>query len=351
MTEPSCTQETFGALDDGRLVTRFTLDDGFGARASFLDFGATLQRWIVPDARGGYDDVVLGFDTFDGYRGPHPYFGGTVGRVANRIAHARFVLDGVTYALHANDGLHTLHGGRVGFDRRPWRATVAERDGGPKLQFTLTSRDGDEGFPGDVDVALNVTLRRGVLELVEEIRVSRRTPVALTAHPYFRLSGARDATILDHTLSVASELRLPVDSELIPTGERRNVGGSPFDLRHPVVLRDAITALRRGFDDCWLLRDGNGEPLPCASLYDPSSGRRMDVATTKPALQVYTGNFLDGSIVGKGGERYGQYAALCIEAQYAPNAVNAIAFESPMMSPEHPTRHVTRYAMTTQRIT
>lgn len=350
MSTPTLTSETFGTLPDGRVVTRFTLDDGQGSRAAFLDWGATLQSWTTPDRVGVVDDIVLGFDRLEGFLGAHPYFGGTVGRVANRIANARFTLDGTTYALAANDGAHTLHGGRVGFDRRLWRATEIELDGAPALRLALQSAAGDEGFPGDVDVTLCVSLRAGGLELREDVRVTRRTPVALTAHPYFRLSGARGASILDHTLAIDAPTRLPVDATLIPTGEMRAVDATPFDLRAPVALRGAIDALGRGFDDCWLLRSDGVSLVRAAQLCDPHGGRRLEVWTTKPALQVYTGNFLDGSIVGKRGERYAKHAGVCLEAQYAPNAVNESRFASPIVEPGVGQRHVTRYVVSATRV-
>lgn len=338
-------REDFGRLQDGRIVTRFTLDDGHGVRASFLDFGATLQSLWTPGRDGAVADVILGFDDLEGYLGPHPYFGGTVGRVANRIANARFTLDGVTHVLTANDGAHALHGGRVGFDRQLWQASVHDVDGAPELCFALHSAAGDQGFPGDVDVLLRVALVGGALELREEIRSSERTPVALTAHPYFRLCGTGVDSILEHVLRVDADVRLPTDAALIPTGEIRAVDASPFDLRRGSRVGDAIAALGRGFDDCWLLRSSDGALALAASLFDPHEGRRLEVWTTKPALQVYTGNFLDGSIVGKRGTRYGKHAGLCLEAQYAPNAVNEGSFASPIVMPDCVMRHVTRYVL------
>lgn len=345
MQKPTVQRHEFGRLADGRAVTRFALDDGHGSCASFLDLGATLQSWSLTGRDGERDDVVLGFDVLEGYVGPHPYFGGTVGRVANRIANARFELDGVRYALNANDGDHTLHGGRVGFDRRLWDASVRSVRGVPGVRFTLRSAAGEEGFPGDVEVTLDVTLVGGVLELRESIRVSQRTPVALTAHPYFRLGGSPGSSILDHTLSVAAPDVLPVDAALIPTGERRRVDGTAFDLRTPKRIRDAIDALGRGFDDCYVLADAARPSTRAASLLDPRSGRRLDVWSTKPALQVYTGNFLDGSIVGKRGERYAKHAGICLEAQYPPNAVNEPSFPSPIVEPGRDVTHVTRYVL------
>ena len=325
-------RERWGTTSTGEPVELFALENGV-VRARLASFGATLVSLEVPDRNGERADVVLGFDTLAEYDSPtNPYFGGVVGRCANRIAGARFTLDGREHVLTANEGRNHLHGGARGFDRRTW-AAESRRSGG--VAFHLVSPDGDEGHPGRLEVSAIYVLgpaarRRGSLELELRAHATAPTPCNLAQHSYFNLAGG--GTILDHELEIHASRYVVVDDELLPTGELASVAGTPFDFREPRRIGERIAALEataaRGYDLCYVL-----EERRAARLRDPGSGRTLEILTDRPGLQLYTGNRLAGS-AGKGGRRHERYAGLCLEAQGLPDAVHHPHFPSVVLRPD-----------------
>ena len=336
MNLPAITREPFGTVS-GQPVERYTLRAG-GVEADLLTYGATLAGLRAPDRHGQLAEITLGFETLAGYLTDHPYFGSTVGRYANRIAAGRFILDGQPYTLPINNGPNHLHGGPAGFHRQIWLAEAAETAAGPSVVFRYHSPDGEAGYPGALDVQLTVTLAaRAELRLEYRASAAAPTVVSLTNHTYFNLDASAD--VLDHTVQIAAPWFLPVDQDLIPTGELRAIAGTPLDLRAPRVLREVLRAsdpqlaIANGLDHCYVLGQPKGELVAAAQVSAPNSGRVMDVLTTAPGLQLYTGNFLDGAIAGRGGRAYGKHAALCLEAQSLPDAPNQPTFPSAILRP------------------
>jgi len=330
--QPSVTKSKFGNLPDGSSVDLFTLDSGNGVVAKVTNYGAIITELHVPDRRGVLGDVVLGFDTLEGYLAGHPYFGATVGRVANRIAKGVFEVDGKTYRLAINNGPNALHGGIKGFDKAVWRV---EPQSGASVLFKHRSPDGDEHYPGNLDVEVKMTLTTGH-ELVIEYRATtdKATPINLTNHSYFNLAGGGD--VLGHELMINASHYTPSDSDLIPTGEIKSVAGTPRDFRKPVAIGSRfsqLTSQPAGYDDNYVI-DGGGKSLVLAArVTEPVTGRTMDALTTEPGVQLYTANFLDGTLKGKGGKRYGQYGAFCLEMQHFPDAVHHPNFPSVILRP------------------
>ena len=305
----------------------FTLESD-ALRARVLDYGATLVALEAPDRTGAFGDVLLGFDDPARYAGPHPHFGGIVGRYANRIAGGRFALDGEEYRLACNDGRHHLHGGRVGFDRVRWQA---EADGS-RVTLRYRSPDGEEGYPGELQVDVTYALEGNCLQIDYTARSDRATVVNLTNHAYFNLAGA--GSIHGHSIRIAASGYVVVDEERIPTGEVAPVAGTPFDFNQPRRLSEP------GFDHTWVL-EGDIE------LSEPASGRVLRITTTQPGVQFYTGNLLDGSITGKGGERYGKHAGLCLEPQHFPDSPHHAHFPSTVLRPGAAYRQRTKYELST----
>ncbi|MBX7118526.1 MAG: galactose mutarotase [Gemmatimonadaceae bacterium] len=344
----------FGRMPDGQPVDRITLEAPDGVSLSAITYGATITALTVPDRDGRPGDVVLGHDTLDGYLHASPYFGAVVGRYAGRIAHARFTLDGREHRLAANDGPHTLHGGRRGFDKVLWTAEAARTDTEARVTFTYRSPDGEEGFPGTLDVRVTYTLdTAGRIGIAYEAVTDRATPVNLTQHTYFNLAGAGD--ILGHELTIPATRFVPVDATIIPTGALRPVAGTPFDFTaaHAVGARiDAADPQLRaagGYDHAWALEAPGDERAIAARVRDPGSGRTLEVRTTAPALQFYAGNFLDGSITGKRGQRYGRRAGLCLETQQFADGPNQPAFPSCILRPGERWRSRTWWTFATDR--
>lgn len=324
--------EKSGIRHKGAEISRTKLIHPEGLCATIISFGGILQRLECSDRRGVIDNIVLGFDGIEGYFDTHPYFGATVGRVANRIAKARFDLDGQSYRLAVNNGNNHLHGGAVGFDKVVWKSSPLQESDrvGVKLQYT--SPDGDEGYPGRLDMVVTYWLNRKRELIVEyEARSDRRTPVNLTNHSYFNLGGAGKGKVLDHLLRLNCEKYLPVDDQTIPTGELLSVAGSPLDFRKPKILG---LDLKRagGYDHCFVVDGEAGRLRPAARVEHPGSGRWLEVETTEPGIQLYTGNYLDG-IHGADGGRYDQHSAFCLEAQHFPDSVNQPHFPSTILEP------------------
>ena len=327
-------RESFGRLPDGTEIDLFTLTSGRGLEARLMTYGATLVSLKVPDRQGIPGDVTLGFDTLEGYLGSGAYFGATIGRVANRIAGARFTLEGREYALAANDGRNHLHGGVRGFDKVVWSAEPVRDAEGVGVKFGYLSRDGEEGYPGDLRVFVTYTLTRaGALVIAYEAETNRRTPVNLTNHSYFNLSGEGSGDALGHKLMLNAASYTPTGEGLIPTGEIAGVAGTPLDFTTNRTIGSLIEKVPGGYDHNFILAVRDGAPVPAARLFDPSSRRMMAVYTTEPAVQLYTANFLDGSVAGKGGKRYPRHGGLCLETQHYPDSPNHPGFPSIILEP------------------
>ena len=323
----------FGKLEDGREIPSFSLKNAAGVRAKIISYGAALAELWAPGRDGEVVDVVLGFDALEGYTGRHPHFGGIIGRVANRIAAGKFVLDGRQYALALNDGPNTLHGGRVGFDHRVWKPEVLREEGCVRLSYF--SPNGEEGFPGNLSVAVEYRLTaRNELKFLYRAATDKPTILNLTNHSYFNLSGGGD--VLDHSLEINANSYTPVDTTNIPTGEIKSVADTPFDFTKQTKIGARSTPVhpRAGAYDCNYVVNGTPGALRFAArVTDPGSGRAMEVWTTEPGIQLYTAIWLDGSITGKGGVAYQQFGAVCLETQHFPNAINIPSFPSTVLRP------------------
>ncbi|MFD8448257.1 aldose epimerase family protein [Streptomyces coelicoflavus] len=333
-------KELFGRLADGTKVYRWSLENG-GTRMKVLSYGGVVQSLEVPDRRGRYANVSLGFDNLDDYVARSPHFGALIGRYGNRIAKGRFTLDGTTYQLSVNDGENSLHGGALGFDYRVWDVEPFTRGSDTGLVLHYVSVDGEMGYPGTLRAKVTYTLtRRGDWRVDYEATTDRATVVNLTSHVYWNLAGEGSGTIEDHELAIAASRYTPTDADLIPTGELARVAGTPFDFRRgkPVGrdIRDAHPQLvtAKGFDHNWVLDKGiTDRPEHIATLREHASGRTLRIATDQPGLQFYSGNFLDGTLTGTGGSLYRQGDALCLETQHFPDSPNHPSFPSTVLRP------------------
>jgi aldose 1-epimerase len=332
-----CTREPFGKLPDGTPIEQFTLTNASGMTVKVITYGGIITSVRVPDKNQRFDDVVLGFDNLEGYLKGHPYFGCITGRVANRIAKGTFTLDGKEYKLAVNNGPNALHGGLKGFDKAVWKAREVKGNDSVGVELTYRSVDGEEGYPGNLDVKVTYSLTlKNELRIDYQATTDKPTPINLTNHSYFNLAGAGD--VLDHQLYLAADQFTPTDATLIPTGEIKSVAGTPLDFTQPTPIGKRINELKGkdlpgGYDHNFVLRSGGKELALAGWVHDPKSGRLMEVWTTEPGIQLYTGNFLDGSNVGKGGAKYGQHAALCLETQHFPDSVHHPHFPSVILTP------------------
>lgn len=325
----------FGQTPGDATIGAYTLINARGASAKVITYGATLTELHVPDKQGKMGDVVLGFDSLEGYLGQHPFFGGTIGRYANRIAKGKFTLDGKEYQLAINNAPNSLHGGAVGFNRRVWTAEPVEVKDGASVRFSYLSRDGEENYPGNVNVTVTYTLTdEDALKIVYSARTDKDTVVNLTNHSYFNLSGPGSGDILKEVLYLNADNFTPVDSTLIPTGEIKSVAGTPLDFRKPTAIGERIGQIPEigGYDHNFVLNGKAGTLRLAARVTDPASGRQMEVWTTQPGIQFYTSIHLDGSIKGIGGA-YGKYGALCLETQHYPDSPNHPNFPSTELKP------------------
>jgi len=317
---------------DATDVDLYVLTNANGMVAKVMNYGATLTELDTPDRDGKLDDVVLGFENLGGYLQKEPYFGAVVGRVGNRIAKGRFTLNGTTYQLATNDGPNHLHGGIKGFDKVVWDARVVSEGKNPAVEFAYRSRDGEEGYPGNCTVKVTYALSdTNELSLSYVVATDMDTPVNVTNHSYFNLAGAENGGVLDHVLQINADRYTPVDATLIPTGELRPVAGTPMDFRQPTRIGERIAQAGGspvGYDHNYVLNSGGGSLALAATVFEPKSGRVMDVLTTEPGVQFYSGNFLDGTLTGKKGVIYRQYAALALETQHFPDSVNQPGFPS-----------------------
>jgi aldose 1-epimerase len=343
---------SFGKTKDGTPVDLFTLTNG-GVTAKVMTYGGIVTELLVPDREGKPGDVVLGFDSLDGYLAGHPYFGAVVGRVANRIAKGKFALAGKVYALAVNNGPNSLHGGIKGFDKVVWKAESTMGPDGPSLRLTYLSPDGEEGYPGNLDVTVTYTVTRDqALRIDYKATADKATPLNLTNHSYFNLAGPASGTILDHELMLAADEYTPADDTLIPTGRIEPVRGTPLDFTRPTAIgahMSELTARPVGYDHNYVLRGGSGSPPLAARVFDPRSGRAMEVFTTEPGVQLYTSNFLDGTLKGKGGVVYKQHQAFCLETQHFPDSVHHANFPSVILDPGATYRQTTIYRFSAKK--
>jgi aldose 1-epimerase len=340
----------FGKLEDGSAVEIYTLTNARGAMAKIMTYGATLTELHVPDKNGKMGDVLLGFDNLAAYVKGHPFFGSLVGRVANRIARGRFTLEGKEYTLATNNGPNHLHGGLKAFDKVIWKAEPVRSGNGPSVRFTYHSPDGEEGYPGNLDVTVTYTLTdANALRIDYRATADRATPVNLTNHAYFNLAGKGD--VLDHQMMIAADRFVAVDATLIPTGELKEVKGTPMDFTTPHAIGERINQVGadpKGYDHCYVLNSGGKRFALGARVHEPVTGRVMEMHTDEPGVQFYTGNFLDGSLTGKGGEVYRKHAGFCLEAGHFPDAVNQPRFPSVILRPGETYRQRTEYRFSTR---
>ena len=347
------TKESFGTLPDGRTVDAYTLVNARGLAVKAITYGGIITSIRTPDRNGKLGDIVLGYDDLAGYLKASPYFGAIVGRYANRIANARFTLDGRTYHLPANDGKNSLHGGTTGFDKVLWDAAPLQEPGVVGLVLTHTSPAGDQGYPGTLKASVTYRLTDDDRLIIDyEATTDAATPVNLTQHSYFNLAGEGSGDILGEWLTIYADSFTPIDSTLIPTGKIASVDATPFDFRSATPIGARINAndeqlvRGHGYDHNFVL---NGSPsldhlVHAASVFDPGSRRTLDVYTSQPGLQFYSGNFLDGTITGKSGHVYNRRAAFCLETQHFPDSPNERGFPSTILKPGETYRSRTIFA-------
>jgi aldose 1-epimerase len=352
---PMTSEQPWGRLPDGTAVTLYTLRNAHGLRADITNYGAIVTRLLVPDREGTVADVVLGYDSLADYLAGSPYFGAIVGRYGNRIAKGTFTLDGVRYHLAVNNGPNALHGGLKGFDKVVWQAEPYADSTEAGLRLHYVSPDGEEGYPGRLDVAVTYALTDdNALRIDYRLTTDRATIHNVTHHGYFNLAGHASGDILRHELMLSADRFTPIDSTLIPTGALEDVAGTPFDFRTPTAIGARIGAddeqirFGGGYDHNFVLNGESGTLRLVGRVRDPQSGRVMEISTTEPGIQFYSGNFLDGSNVGKGGARYEHRAGFCLEMQHFPDSPNHPAFPSTVLRPGEEYRSTTLYQFRAQ---
>ncbi|MFC1539182.1 aldose epimerase family protein [Candidatus Latescibacterota bacterium] len=318
----------------------FTLSNKNGTQVKITDFGGTVVSVLAKDRDGNFDDIVLGYDSLDDYSNNPAYLGSIIGRFGNRIAHGRFTLDGVEYLLAKNNGENHLHGGNIGFNKVIWDAEELNGEGFTGLSLSYLSRDGEENYPGNLRVEVVYKLNNdNELSIEYSAETDKKTILNLTNHSYFNLKGAGNGDILDHVMMLNAESFTPVDETLITTGKTQTVEGTPLDFRKPTVIGERIQndyeqlVLGGGYDHNWVLDNAGGALISAARVYEPSTGRILEVETTQPGIQFYSGNFLDGSAVGKKGITYWKRYGFCLETQHFPDSPNKPNFPSTVLSP------------------
>jgi aldose 1-epimerase len=327
--------EPYGQTPEGAEISLYTLTNAKGLRARIINYGAVLVSLEVPDRHGKLDDIVLGFETLEAYIAQRVYFGATVGRYANRIGNARFVLNGVEYKLTANEGPNQLHGGLQGFDKKVWQADEVTAAGDRAwARMSYVSPDGEEGYPGNLRCTVTYMLTNDdELRISYEAETDKKTVLNLTNHSYWNLAGQGAGAVLGHELMINASKFTVVGKNLIPTGAIASVLDMPLDFQAPRTIGSRLRQLSRGYDHNYVL---NGKPDAlklCASVHERSSGREMEIYTTEPGVQLYTGNYLDGSVVGKGGKAYARHAGFCLETQHYPDSPNKPGFPSTVLEP------------------
>ncbi|HEX7902367.1 MAG TPA: aldose epimerase family protein [Chitinophagaceae bacterium] len=339
----SITEKPFGNFE-GKTVTEYTLTNTKGMQVSIINYGGTITKLIVPGKNDSLADVVTGFDSLAGFlQKGDPYFGALIGRYGNRIAKGKFTLDGKEYTLAGNDHGNSLHGGNKGYDKVYWN--IEKMPGDTSLKLTYTSKDGEEGYPGNLNVQVMYTLTQdNGLKLEYTATTDKATPINLTNHAYFNLSGGKDSTILDHELMINAAQYTPVNDQLIPTGKMEAVAGTPMDFTTSKKIGRDILQVTGGYDHNWILNKKDSSLTMVATLSDTGSGRVMEVWTTEPGLQFYSGNFLGGTLAHtKGGKKYVKHAALCLETQHYPDSPNQPAFPATILKPGETYRQTTVY--------
>ena len=343
----SFTERPFGTAD-GKEITEYTITNPSGMQVSIINYGGTVTRLMAPDKNGKLGDVVLGYDTLSGYlQKGNPYFNALIGRYGNRIAAGKFTLDGQPYTLAGNNNGNSLHGGNKGYDKVVW---TAKKLSDSSLQLNYLSKEGEEGYPGNLNVQVVYTLTTdNGLKLDYTATTDKATPVNLTSHCYFNLSAGADSTILNHQLEIAADKYTPVNEQLIPTGKIEDVKGGPMDFTTAKQIGKDIGKVAGGYDHNWVLNKTGNNLERVASLYEPTSGRFMEVLTTEPGLQFYSGNFLDGTLTNtKEGKKYIKHAALCLETQHFPDSPNQPAFPNTVLKPGETYRQTTVYKFSTK---
>ena len=323
----------FGKTSAGENVDLYTLRNAHGVEAKITNYGGILVSLKVPDRNGKFDDVVLGLNNLDDYLKGHPYFGALIGRYGNRIAKGRFTLNGVEYKLAVNNGENHLHGGIKGFDKVVWTGRDMKTNAGPAVVLSYLSKDGEEGYPGNLRVRVVYTLTNNdELKIDYSATTDKDTVINLTHHSYFNLAGEGNSDILNHCVTIVANRFVPTDAGSIPTGELRRVAGTPFDFLKPHAIGERINQddeqlkFGNGYDHTWVINGRAGTLRPAATAYEPTSGRVMQVWTTEPGMQFYTGNFLDGTLTGKAGKVYQRRFGFCFETQHFPDSPNHPTF-------------------------
>ena len=342
-------KESFGQAPDGGQVDLYTLANAKGLRARIINYGAILVSLEVPDRGGNLADIALGYDKLDDYLKRGGLFGAVVGRYANRIGGAKFVLDGVEYPLAPNNQPNHIHGGRKGFDKAVWRLEdLRAEDHQAVVKLSYVSQDGEEGYPGNLACSVTYTLTdENELKIGYEAETDKTTVLNLTNHSYFNLAGHGAGDVLGHVLMLAADKYTVFDDALIPTGEIRSVKGTPFDFTTPTPIGARIGEVGAGYDQNYVL-NGGGSPALCARVSEPTSGRVMEVRTTEPGVQLYTGNWLNSSVTGKGGKVYGKHGGFCLETQHFPDSPNKPDFPSAVLKPGQKFTSVTAFKFSTQ---
>ncbi len=335
---------TFGKMPDGTTVEKYTLRNSLGMQATVITYGGTLQSLLIPDKHGKTEDVVLGFDDLEGYLKGTSYFGATIGRFGNRLADGKFTLDGKTYQVPQNDKTNALHGGTKGFDKQIWKAEQVKDKGWVGVKLTYVSADGEMGFPGTLKTEVTYSLNeKNELRIQYHATTDKPTVLNLTNHSYFNLAGAGNGDILDHVAIVHASHYTPVNEKLIPTGDLPAVAGTPFDFLKPVAFGKRIREdnqqlkfaepTQGGYDHNWVLDNKGKVSTLAADVVDPKSGRRLQLFTSEPGVQLYTGNFLDGTVKGKAGKIYPHWGAFTLETQHYPDSPNQPSFPSTRLDP------------------
>jgi aldose 1-epimerase len=355
-SESIITSKPYGTTSDGHKVTLYTLKNAKGAMVSISTYGGIVTELQMPDRNGKLEDIVLGFDKLSKYEKKSPYFGALIGRYGNRIAKGTFSLDGKTYHLAGNNNGQALHGGLKGFDKVVWQATTVETKNGPSLKLTYVSKDGEEGYPGNVTVTATYTLtNNNELKVVFTATTDKDTIVNLTHHSYFNLAGQGNGDILGHVLTLHSNKFTPVNKVLIPTGIIESVKGTPMDFRKPTTIGARINQADQqlkfggGYDHNWVADKLPGHLGAIAKVEEPKSGRVMEVLSTEPAVQFYSGNFLDGTLTGKTGKVYNFRTGFCLEPQHYPDSPNHANFPSTVLKPGQTYKNTIIYRFSTER--
>jgi aldose 1-epimerase len=330
----------YGTTADGISVDEYTLTNANQVELKLITYGGIITSLRVPDRHGQFANVVLGFDNLADYETKNPYFGAVIGRYGNRIAKAKFKLDSTEYALAVNDGENTLHGGTKGFDKQVWEAKAVKEVDSVGVSLSRVSKDGEEGYPGNLTITVVYTLTdQNEIKIDYTATTDKTTVVNLTNHSYFNLTGDGSGSIEHHLLTINADTYTPVDAGLIPTGELAPIEGTPFDFRVPKPIGAGLRSghpqivLGRGYDHNFVLNNASGELAFAARVIDPVSGRTLDVLTTEPGIQFYSGNFIDGTLVGSGGSIYRQGDGLCLETQHFPDSPNQASFPSTVLKP------------------